>query len=253
VYISQKVSYPLECIRTRQVNTSGQRFAYDLSYTVAQYCRLIRNGTDNATALCTVIIIIQVALVWWCIMRVYPMPLVREAAFGGVRISIGPGCGAAYRAVVLGFEYFCEDGRGLWGEESFCEEAYLHVYCSHVSREPPSTLEYLANAPSVFQHTAGQNSATPYSTYLVSIMMAHSLLDQAARKRYGGQLPGDYPRQRVAGSCIRVLYSWRQAGDNNARTESWADSVGLRSLSYLDPNKGGRKLEASQRGCREGR
>jgi hypothetical protein len=202
-------------------------------YAFTQDRRLIRYGTDNAAALCTITIIFQMALMWWCIMRVYPVPLVREAAFGGVCISIGPSCSAAYGAVVLGFKYLCKNGRSLWGEESFCEEAYLHVYCGHVSREPPCTAEYPADAPSVFQHTAEQNSAAPHSPYLVSIMLAQLLLEQGVKWQYGWQLPRGYPHQKGGWELYARTLLLASSRRRLRPIGQPADRGGSKSLHYL--------------------
>jgi hypothetical protein len=67
--------------------------------------------------------------------RVYPVPLVREAAFCCVRICVGPSCGTAHGAVVLGFEYLCEYGGGLWRKKRLGDKANLHVNYESVSRE----------------------------------------------------------------------------------------------------------------------
>lgn len=43
------------------------------------------------------------------VMRVYPVPLIREPSLGGVRVAVCPCSCAAYGAVVLRFEDFSED------------------------------------------------------------------------------------------------------------------------------------------------
>jgi hypothetical protein len=135
--VPEKVHNPFECIRARQIGASAQRSTLHTMDAFTQYSCLVRYRTDDAAAFCAITGIIQAAAMWWRIMRVYPVPLVREAAFCCVRIRVGPGCGTAHRAVVLGFEYLCECGRGLWSEEGLGDEAYLHVHYEGVSLEQP--------------------------------------------------------------------------------------------------------------------
>jgi hypothetical protein len=100
MYVPQKVRNPLESVRARQVGASAQRSAFYTMNAFAQYARLIRDRTDDAAALRAITGIIQAAAMWWRIVRVYPVPLVREAAFCCVRICVGPSCGTAHGAVV---------------------------------------------------------------------------------------------------------------------------------------------------------
>lgn len=108
--IAEEVSYPLERIRARQICASAEGSGCHLLDALSQYPRLIRDGTDNAAALCAIILKIQMAVMWCPVMRVYPVPLVRKATFRRMRVGIGPGRGATHRAIVLRFEYFCKDG-----------------------------------------------------------------------------------------------------------------------------------------------
>jgi len=96
---------------------------------VFQDIRLVSNSRHDATSFRAVGRVVERAAVRRVVMRVDPMPLVREAAFWSMRVAVRPGSGPAYGSVVLWFEDLREDrGRG-WLEELLGHEANLVVNC----------------------------------------------------------------------------------------------------------------------------
>jgi hypothetical protein len=87
----------------------------------AQYACLVRDCADNASALGAILGVVQMAVLWWPIVCIYPVPLVREVTFAGMRVGVSPGCCAAERAVILGLEDLREYGTSLR-----CKEALRH-------------------------------------------------------------------------------------------------------------------------------
>jgi hypothetical protein len=123
--IAQEMCHPLECIGARQVLAVGQGAALDVANAAPQYACLVGNGANNAATLCTVVRIVQATILRWVIMRVYPVPLIGEAALVCVCVRVCPGGCAANRPVVLGFEDLSEDSRSRGREKSLGHEAYL--------------------------------------------------------------------------------------------------------------------------------
>jgi hypothetical protein len=129
MYVPEEVRHPLGSIRAGQIRPSTQGTARHLLDAFAQYARLVRDRAYHTPTRRTILVVVQMAVLRWMIVRVYPVPLVREVTLAGMRVGVGPGCCAAERAVVLGFEDLGEDGTGLWCEEALCHEDELVVYC----------------------------------------------------------------------------------------------------------------------------
>lgn len=125
--IPQEMRDPFQRIRTRQVGSPAQAPRLHVLNTLLQYPRLVRNSRYNTAPLGAIPSVIQRTRRRRVVMRVDPMPLVRKAAFLGVRVCICPGCGPANGAVILRLEDLLENGRGVGIEELLGHEADLVV------------------------------------------------------------------------------------------------------------------------------
>jgi hypothetical protein len=176
MYVSKEVRHPLQRVRASQIRAPAEPPSISLLDAIPQYACLVCYSADNAATLCTVFIIVQIAVVWRPVMCVYPMPLVREAPFSCVCVAIRPSCSTAYRFVVLWLEDFGEYRCGLGSEESFGHEANLIVNCEAVS--PGLRLANSRDKPSVFHATTGAVHAAAQSICLVSILSISPVCNQ---------------------------------------------------------------------------
>jgi len=96
MYVAQEVRDPFESIRACQIRPSAQCSTSHLPNTILQYTRLVCYGTHDATTFCTVLGVVQTTVIRRPVVGVYPVPLVREASFGCMRVAVRPSCGTAY-------------------------------------------------------------------------------------------------------------------------------------------------------------
>lgn len=127
--IAQEMRNPFQRIRTRQICPGRQPSALRLPNTLLQYLCLVRDRRDNTAALGAIAAVVEVTHCRWVIAGIDPVPLVREGAFVGVRVGVGPGCGAPDGAVVLRFEDALEDRSCVGVKEFLGHEADLVVDC----------------------------------------------------------------------------------------------------------------------------
>ena len=135
--ISKEVGYPFECVGARQVGTTAQCSIFQIGYAVAQDTSLIGDSTDNTTTFCTIMTIVEFTVLWCIVVRIYPVPLIGEAALCGMSVCICPCCCASYGTVVLGFEKLCKDRSCFMSKEGLGHETNLIVDWEKSAPEPP--------------------------------------------------------------------------------------------------------------------
>lgn len=130
VDISQKMSHPLQRIRARQVCPTLDTLipTNHSCHALPQYSCLVRNRTDDTSTLRTVFLIVQRTPIRGPIMRVDPVPLVREAAFDRVGVCVSPCGGPTNGSIILWFEEVGEECGGTGRQEGLRHEADLVVH-----------------------------------------------------------------------------------------------------------------------------
>lgn len=133
--ISKKVRNPFQCVGARSIAASADCPGFQVLYAFPQDSRLIRDGADNAAALCAVLLIVQMAVLGRAVMGVDPVPLVGKAAFGSVCVGVCPAGCAADGPFVFGLEESCKYRCSFWLEELLSHETDLIMhYIRQVNR-----------------------------------------------------------------------------------------------------------------------